>query len=109
MKKIIMAIFGAAVAMPATATELPRFDVEAHCQQVASMGGTASSTLLNGCMDMEQKSYNSLKQSWEQIPDQARRHCEQVAAFGGGGSYNLLEGCIDMEMKAGAQPRKFQY
>lgn len=109
MKRTVITALGSVLAMSANAAELPRYDVEAHCNQVASMGGTSSSTLLNGCMDMEQKAYDALKGTWEQIPDKARQHCEQVASFGGDGSYNLLKGCIDMEMKAGAQPRKFQY
>lgn len=109
MRKIGMFILGSVLAVPATAADLPRFDVEAHCKQVASFGGAASSTLMNGCMDIEQKAYNALKDAWDEIPEQTRQHCQQVATFGGGGSYQLLEGCVDLEMKASSQPRKFQY
>lgn len=110
MKRIALAItLTTMLWSPASATELPRYDVEGHCKQVAAMGGAASAMLENSCMDMEQTAYNNLKKSWDGISAQARSHCDQVASFGGGGSYNLLESCIEMETKAAEQPRKFQY
>lgn len=87
----------------------PRYDVEAHCKEVASFGGTYSASLDNACLDQEQMAYDALKADWTNVPTDARAHCDEVARFGGHGSYNLLQACIQQETKArGARP-KFRY
>lgn len=64
--------------------------------------------VMNGCMDMEQKSYDQLKQTWASISGEIKTHCQEVAEFGGG-DYMTLKGCIDMEQRAVSTPRKFNY
>lgn len=100
-----------ALAGPAFASELPRFDVEAHCKKVASFGGAYSASLDESCFSMEQEAYNGLKPEWGGLPASVRQHCENVAAFGGDGSYSLLESCVQMEVEsAGANSkRKFKF
>jgi hypothetical protein len=95
----------------AQAQELPRFDVQAHCRQVAAFGGAMSQSLLGSCVDMEQSAYDGLKPTWHQLPDAARSHCLMVARFGGPGSYSLLQSCLQMETAAGRQnqQRQFRY
>ncbi|MBO9428194.1 hypothetical protein [Sulfitobacter sp. R18_1] len=91
----------------AEAGSIPRYGVEAYCQEVSDFGG-GSAMLYNGCIDMEQTAYNGLKSAWSRIPAATQSYCDEVASFGGG-SYALLEGCIEMELGAASSPGKFKY
>lgn len=64
--------------------------------------------IFNGCMDMEQQSYNSLKPVWAQISARSRSYCDEVARVSGG-SYGILEGCLDMETDAANSTPSFKY
>lgn len=112
MKPLILGLIGLVSAVgPASAQNLPRFDVDRHCQEVASFGGAPSEVIRSGCFDMEQSAYDKLKDSWSDIPGSTRKHCLEVATFGGPGSYSLLEGCLQMERSAREQnqSRRFKY
>ena len=63
----------------------------------------------NGCVDMEQSSYNNLKGRWSEIPAPTRRECMNIATFGGTGDYTTLQGCIDMEMSAASNKSTFSF
>lgn len=90
---------GVVSATPVAAQELPRFDVKAHCHEVASFGGTYSALTERGCFDLEQSSYDSLKREWADLPASVKRECISVASFGGG-DYMTLRGCVDLEIDA---------
>lgn len=96
-----------ALFLAARAEAIPRYDAEAYCRQVAEVSG-GSAMIYNGCLDMEQAAYNSLKEGWDGLPEQARSYCDNVAKVSGG-SYQILDGCIDMEMDAAGATPKFQY
>ncbi|GAB2796451.1 hypothetical protein GCM10027040_23660 [Halomonas shantousis] len=91
----------------ALARDLPRFDVESHCQEVAEFGG-GSNMVFNGCIDMEQAAYHNLKATWSSVPATTQAHCTEVASFGGE-SYSTLSGCIDMEVAAGSNRSTFSF
>jgi|SRR5690625_2784731 len=107
MRAIIvpLAIFG--LLGVAYAAELPRYDVEGHCNEVASVSG-GSSMIKNSCMDMEQSAYNALKVKWSSTSEKIKAHCNDVARVTGG-SYTILQSCIEMEESAESSPRKFKY
>ncbi|WP_109312474.1 hypothetical protein [Ruegeria sp. AU67] len=105
MKKLLLAVV-LCLATPAIA-EVPRYNAKEYCQQVATVSG-GSAMILNGCMDMEQQSYNTLKPIWSRIPAQSRNYCDDVARVTGG-SYNILQGCIEMEADASNLTRTFKY
>ncbi|HZK23774.1 MAG TPA: hypothetical protein VFC74_00090, partial [Oscillospiraceae bacterium] len=65
--------------LSAHANQIPRYNPEAYCQQVANFSG-GSSMILNGCIDMEQQSYNNLKRIWASIPNRTQNYCEEVAS-----------------------------
>ena len=88
---------------------MPRYDVEAHCNEVAGFGGEFSEMMYDGCFDMEQAAYNNLKDRWTDLPGRMRGHCEDIASFGGPGSYSMLEGCVQMEEAAASTDNTFQY
>lgn len=92
-----------------SAAEMPRFDAEAHCEQVAAVGGSPSNSLYNSCIDMEQTAYNGLKAEWASLPTNIQNHCRDVASVTGPGSYSLLESCVDMEVSAGSNRREFSF
>lgn len=91
------------------AGEIPRFDVETQCEQIAGFGGEFSNSTYNGCIAMEQSAYDRLKQSWDSIPSGIRSQCIEIATFGGPGSYSTLGGCIDMETQAAANKKSFSF
>jgi len=88
---------------------MPRFDVAAHCKEVASFGGTYSAMMEQQCMKMEQGDYDSLKQRWPGLPESMKDHCLQVASFGGTASYMMLNQCVKMELEAGSADKTFKY
>ncbi|PAU76547.1 hypothetical protein [Halomonas salipaludis] len=110
MKRLILAV-AAALALPAMAhaQDIPRYDVEDHCEQVAGFGGSFSNSTYNGCIQMEQSAYNGLRDQWQQLPASIRQHCNDVASFGGAGSYSTLQGCVQMEVSAGENRDSFSF
>lgn len=111
MRLLPILITLSALTMPAMAQEVPRFDVEKHCKEVASFGGSYSASMDKSCFDMEQAAYDKLKAGWSGETTSARRHCTEVASFGGAGSYSMLQSCLTMESKAASdrKGRKFKY
>ncbi|EJF89418.1 hypothetical protein [Bartonella tamiae] len=95
--------------IPAWAQELPKFDPAKHCKTVSEFAGQGSSNMIyNGCIDMEQRAYNGLKDSWENVDTKTRSHCISIAQVGGS-SYSTLKGCVDMESKAGSDKSEFEF
>lgn len=107
LKVLILAAAALAAPLAASADELPRYDVETHCEEVAEFGG-GSHSLYNSCVQMEQGSYNNLRGEWASVEAGVRQHCDEVATFTGG-SYQLLESCVQMETRAGANRKSFSF
>lgn len=80
--------------------EMPIYDVERHCREVASFGGTYSAVMDQGCFRAEQQAYDGLKARWASLPQRLRRHCDEIARFGGSGNYTMLSGCVRAEEQA---------
>lgn len=91
------------------AAELPRYDAEAYCHNVASASPYYSAILKGACLDKEQESYDAIKLNWSTFPEQARSYCDRVATVSGNGSYTMLKACIEEEMELGSSTRKFRY
>ncbi|MDV7341791.1 hypothetical protein RYZ26_19480 [Terasakiella sp. A23] len=91
----------------ANASELPRYDVNGHCENVSKVSG-GSNMIFNSCIDMEQKAYVNIKTTWSETPQKTQSHCDQVGKVSGG-SYSILESCIKMEMRANKNKKKFEY
>ena len=89
--------------------DMPRYDVKAHCAEIASFGGSYSESLNQSCFEMEQVAYDGLKPGWDALPSAMRTHCDEIARFGESGSYSLLEACIQQEAKAASSPKSFKY
>ncbi|MFP7673354.1 hypothetical protein ACG74X_08360 [Marivita sp. S0852] len=92
---------------PSLYADPPRYPVEKYCKSVADISG-GSAMIFNGCIEMEQSSYNVLKTNWDRYAAQSRSYCAEVAQFSGG-SYSILEGCIEMEEGARGNTSTFQY
>jgi len=108
IKGQLIACGAVVIAMPALA-EMPRYDVEAHCREIASFSGDYSAMMYDGCFDMEQAAYDTLKVRWDGLPATMRSHCDQIATFAGAGSYSMLEGCVQMEEQASSTDNTFEY
>lgn len=97
-------------ALPVAAgDDIPRYDPGAYCDEVAGFAGAYSESTRDGCMDMEQSSYDSLKAQWAELSPRIRTYCDQVARFAGKGSYSTLQGCVDMEQGAAARNRDREF
>lgn len=107
MRYFIFVVAALALSPLANASELPRFDVEAGCEDVAGMAG-GSHQIYNSCIQMEQQSYNNLRDRWADIDSGVRRSCIDVAGFGGD-SYQILESCIQMEESAAGNRQSFSF
>jgi hypothetical protein len=108
MRCIFFAIIALVSASHADA-EVPRFDAEGHCREVAGFGGSYSAEIFNFCVGQEQSAYNALKRDWSKYPAAAQNHCTQIASFAGPGSYEILKFCADQELEASANTKTFQY
>ena len=89
--------------------EMPNYDVDAHCKEIASLGGESSQLMLNACYKQEQAAYDQLKPTWDQLPAAMRAHCDRIASLGGGGSFLMLNACVDQEQQAAQQNGSFKF
>ena len=89
--------------------DMPRYDVSSHCDAIARFGGNYSATMYDGCFEMEQAAYNSLKSRWDSLNSALRSHCNDIATFASPGSYSMLEGCVMMEEQASSTNNTFDY
>lgn len=98
-----------AVASREAQAQMPSYDVEKHCEKIASFGGSRSEMLYESCFDMEQSAYDATKPIWSSLPQAMKSHCNRVAAFGGSGSYSLLQSCIDMERSSASNNARREF
>lgn len=92
---------------PALASDIPRYDPPEYCKSVSEFGG-GSAMIYNGCMQMEQEAYDSLKRIWSRLPAKTKNYCDEVARFGDR-SYAIMKGCIDMEGEAASSTPEFRF
>lgn len=90
----------------AVAQDLPRFDVERHCEKLSQIGG-GSHSMFNTCIELEQDAYDTLRARWGEVSARIRRHCGELGAIGGG-SYQMVETCVEMEQEAASGRRSFK-
>lgn len=91
----------------ARADALPRYDPPTYCQKVSQISGS-SQMIYNGCMEMEQEAYDSLKGAWNEIPAKTKAYCDKVARASNS-AYSILKGCVDMENEAASSTPEFKY
>jgi hypothetical protein len=89
------------------ADSISRYAPAGYCTKVSELSG-GSRTIYNGCLSMEQDAYDTLKSSWGQFADSAKRYCDGVARSSDS-SYCILKGCIDMEAEASSSEPEFRY
>jgi hypothetical protein len=106
---VIAVVFLATATATAARAEMPVYDVEAHCEGIASFGGASSQSLLNACLRQEQSAYDHLKPSWDALPSAMRSHCDEIARFGGPGSFSLLDACVSQERTAAKENAQFKF
>lgn len=108
MKRVIVSVAALLAAQsPVVAQEIPRYDPEKYCRDVANaIGGSA--VIYNSCVGMEQSAYDALKARWTGLPVRPREYCDEVAKAIGG-TYQILSSCIDQELQAQAAMPRFQF
>lgn len=100
MKLLLAAVAVAAFPSLAMAQDVPRYDPETHCDNVAG----DSSRLYNHCIESEQESYDAVKRAWANVPERPRSHCADIAD-----SYRLLEHCLKRETEADENRSGFSF
>lgn len=91
---------------PADASKaIPHYDPDEYCEQVAGAGGSYSEETKQSCIEMEQQAYDSLKETWDDVPDKMQKYCDDVASSGGTSSYETLKSCIEQEEEAAEKNR----
>lgn len=99
--KIVAALGLLAFSSVTLASDLPRYDVEAYCEMIAS----GSHDMFNFCIDEEQKAYDELRTLVSSVEAQTINYCDQVA----GDSYDMLLFCIEEEASAANNRRSFSF
>lgn len=79
------------------AADLPQFDTDAYCDNIAEIGG-GSNVLRKQCMKDEKASEKRLAKI-NDVPDKTWKYCAKIAKVANG-SYVLMEQCISDEMDA---------
>lgn len=105
--KALLIFLLAAASQLTLAQDMPRFDVEAHCEDVAEITG-GSHQIFNSCIQMEQGAYNGLKNRWANLSRRIQIHCQDVAKVTGG-SYQILQSCVQMEEDAAGNRQSFSF
>lgn len=102
MKLIAMASIGFLMLVGgAEAADLPRYDVEGYCEDIAS----GSHDMFNFCIEEEQKSYNQLRDQSDSIDPQTMNYCSDIA----GSSYDMLLFCVEEETSAANNRQSFSF
>ena len=105
--KVIYAVMALLSVAPAWASDIPRYDPPRYCKSISDFGG-GGAMIYNGCMQMEQEAYDSLKRIWSSLPATTKTYCDEIARFGDR-SYAILKGCIDMESDAASSAPEFRF
>lgn len=111
MRKMLL-VAGMMVACGAAhAQSVPHFNVESACKEVATNGGLYSHTTYVDCVDMEQDSYQKVKNRWFSTSGEIRAMCLDLVKTGGLPMYSNLSDCIDMEedSKEKSHTKRFEY
>lgn len=97
MRLLLLSVFAACLAA-ATHAAMPDYDVNARCETAATQGGRTSPAQFQACLQLEQKSYDSIKEYWDKLSAASQDYCVQQASTLG--MYLVLKGCVDAEYAA---------
>ncbi len=97
MRLLFLSLLTVCLALPAQAA-LPDYDVKARCEAAATQGGNMSPAQFQACLQLEQKSYDSIKEQWDKLSFASQDYCVQQASAVG--MYLVLKGCVDTEFAA---------
>lgn len=83
----------------APAADAQTFNINAHCAELASVGGSHSNVIELACRRQEAAARDALTRM--SVAPSVRQHCSELAAYGGGaGSYVLYKACVEQEQAA---------
>ena len=88
------------MAGPVLAAEIPAYDINATCREIAAAGG-GSKVIELQCRKDEAASQKRLQKA--SVPADTMQTCDQISQTLGAGSYMILEQCIKDELDAAAQ------
>jgi hypothetical protein len=84
----------------------PDFDPESMCREEVISNG-ADLDAYNGCIDMEQDSYDQWKSKWQGLDPVIQEYCIDFATFHGG-SYERLGECLEIVLAKDEGLKAFQ-
>jgi hypothetical protein len=111
MKYLSAAVIAATTLSHATAaveraSDLPFFDVDKYCKQEADILDK-DPTMIQVCLEEEQKSYDKLKQRWPGLDRTVKNNCQGGPTVSS--SYYKLRVCIEHELKEDKELRDFKF
>src|SRR3546814_7613215 len=91
----------AALAVPASAADLPQYDVSGHCGRiaVAAGAGARAAEMREACERREQAAHMALTHDWPLVSREVQGRCLHMAHLRGA-SYVLLHDCVALELAA---------
>jgi len=89
----------------AAAADLPSYDVEGYCRQIATATATLSGPVVNACIERERQAFSRLQGEWTELPEAMRQYClsllPRIAL-----SYVLLDTCIKKASNSAADSHR---
>lgn len=97
MTRLPFAILMVGLAAPASAADLPRYDVSGHCGRMAVAAGSRSAEIREACERREQEAHAALEQNWPLVSPPARNRCLHAVRMDTG-SYVTLHDCVALDL-----------
>jgi hypothetical protein len=98
-----------AAAAQEAASDLPVYDVDKYCKNEADTYGK-DPTMIEVCLDEEQKAYDKLKNIWSSLNKTVKTYCEQDLHLPETlSSYYRLMVCIGHELKEDEELHDFKF
>ena len=98
MRTCLFSLLVCLFAAQAFAADVPDYDTNAGCKEIANFGGGGSAQLELHCRKTEAQARDRI--AGMEVSASAMRNCNEIASFGGSGNYGMLEQCIKDEMAA---------
>ncbi|MDE2363530.1 MAG: hypothetical protein KGM42_12695 [Hyphomicrobiales bacterium] len=99
MRPSLVAAAFSLFALPAAASEVPRFDFERTCRETPPVAMDRKATY-EQCMADERQARQQLGPAWAKASLKARAQCASLTGLGGVPSYVELITCLEMENPA---------
>ncbi len=93
-------------AAPEPGNDLPSYNVAKYCEHESDIFGSGNDSMLEFCLEQEQKSYDELKSKWAGVDKMAKYYCQPVGDLP---SYYKLKVCLAKKSKEEGDLSQFKF